>query len=351
MFYKYEIRKKGDKRVLYIYMSSLYEEANEFKKQENTSIEEKVKNFIKRNNIDYNEGEVCIVSNGIIIKSININNKQVNILELIGMDNYNNKNFIVKVEKNNILNIMSLEDFLTSMLLTNISLDISDEVLKCLTILYRSYAYKKMGEKGYIKEDDLFINYKPLSYYKVLFFNNYNDIKQKLKIIIDQTDCMFMTYNNIFIEPFIHLVNNGHTAEDDNYNYLTKVSSLWDLLSPLYFNKKIYKIEDVMNLLNVSKQDIYNIKITKLNDNGCIKMIKVGNKEYKGEQFIKMLNLYSTDMTIIINNSYIYFINRGIGNNLGLSIEGSKYLASIGCNYLQILNYYFPKCQIKKYSN
>lgn len=351
MFYKYEIRKKGDKRVLYIYMSSSFEEANEFKKQKNISIEEKIKNFIKRHNIDYNNGEVYIISNGIIIKSIDINNKQVNIEELIGIDNYNNKNFIVKVEKNDILNIMSLEDFLTSMLLTNISIDISDELLKCLTILYRTYAYKKMGEKGFIEENDSFINYKSLSYYKVLFFNNYDEMILRVKTVIDETDCMFITYNNIFIEPFIHIVNNGYTAKNDNYKYLDKVSSLWDLLSPLYLNRTKYRIEEVMSLLNVSKQDIFNIKIVKLSDNGCIEKIKIGSREYSGNEFIKIMKLYSTDITIIINNSYIYFINRGVGNNLGLSIEGGKYLASIGCNYLQILNYYFPKCQIKKYSN
>ena len=351
MFYKFEIRKKGEKRVLYIYMSSSYEEANEFKKQKDISIEQKIRNFIKNNNIDYNEGEVYIVSNGIIIKSININNKHVNIEELIGIDNYKNENFIVKVEKNNILNIMSLEDFLTSMLLTNISTDISEELLKCLTILYRTYAYKKMAIKGFIEENDSFINYKSLSYYKVLYFNNYNEIIIRIKKVINETDCMFITYNNIFIEPFIHLVNNGYTSMDNDYKYLDKVSSLWDLLSPLYLNKTKYKVEDLVNLLNVSKEDVYGMKITKLTENGCIDKIRIGNKEYTGNKFIEDLNLYSTDITIIINADYVYFINRGIGNNKGLSIEGSKYLANIGCNYLQILNYYFPRCKIKKYSN
>ena len=109
MFYKYEFRKQGNKRVLYIYMSTLYEEANEFKKQKNSTIESKIKSSIKKNNIDYNEGPVYIVSNGIIIKSIDINNKVINIEELIGVENYSNNKFIVKVEKNGILNIIRLK--------------------------------------------------------------------------------------------------------------------------------------------------------------------------------------------------------------------------------------------------
>ena len=55
-------------------------------------------------------------------------------------------------------------------------------------------------------------------------------------------------------------------------------------------------------------------------------------------------------MTLLIDEKIITFITRGNGNNLGLSIEGSKKLAETGCNYLQILKYYFPKCIIKKYT-
>lgn len=350
MFYKYEFRKIGDKRVLYIYMSSTFEEANEFKKQKDITIEEKIINFIKKNNIDYNEGPIYIISNGIIIKSINISKKIVNIEELIGIENYTNKNFIVKVEKNSILNIMSLEDFLISVLLTNISSETNNEVLKCLTILYRTYAYKKMNEKGYIEENNTFINYKNLSYYKILFFNNYNNTIKRLKEVINETDCMFITYNNLFIEPYIHLVNSGHTSKKDGIPYLEKVPSLWDLLSPLYMKKTTYKIEEIMNIFNITKEEVFNIKITKLTTSGYLESIKIGNKIYKGEDFIKKLNLPSLDITIIINKDNIYFINRGIGNNFGLSIEGAKYLSNIGCNYLQILKYYFPKCIIKKYS-
>lgn len=349
MFYKYELRKKGDKRVLYIYMSSTFEEANEFRKQKNTNLEEKILRFIKNNNIDYNEGPVYIISNGIIIKSVDINNKEINIEELIGIDNYKNKNFIVKIEKNNIIDIINLEEFLLSILMTNYSNEISDETLKCLTILYRTYAYKKMNERGYIEENNQFLTYKNLSYYKVLYFNEYEKIVSKLKMIINETDCMFITYNNLFIEPYVHLVNNGYTDTKDNILYLEKVRSLWDLLSPFYITKTRYNMEEMIKIFKCDKKDIFNIKIKKLNTNGQIEKVEIGNKVYSGSDFIKALRLPSLDMTIIINNTDVYFINRGYGNNLGLSLEGSKYLASVGCNFLQILKYYFPKCIIKKY--
>ena len=351
MFYRYEIRKKGTSRVLYIFLSSTLEEANEFVKKDDFSIEDKIMNFIKNNNINYNDGPVYIISNGIIIKSIDIHNKSINIEELIGTDIYNNKNFIVKIEKNNVLNVIKLEDFLLVMLLNNGLVNNNDELLKCLAILYRTYAYKKMNKNGFISQNDEFIKYKDLSYYKILYYNDFHEKITRIKKAIDETDCTFITYNNLFIEPYIHLINNGHTDRKDGVMYLERISSLWDLLSPNYITKNIFKKDDIMALFNCSKKDIDNMRITKLTQSGCIDFIQIGNKTYSGKEFIEKLNLPSLDMTIIINNKYINIINRGIGNNLGLSIEGGKYLSNTGCNYLQILNYYFPKCKIMKYSN
>ena len=155
MFYRYEIRKKGTSRVLYIFLSSTLEEANEFVKKDDFSIEDKIMNFIKNNNINYNDGPVYIISNGIIIKSIDIHNKSINIEELIGTDIYNNKNFIVKIEKNNVLNVIKLEDFLLVMLLnldqqlqrTYLSCYCTDKSGKCLSIVWELQLLRRLRQQ------------------------------------------------------------------------------------------------------------------------------------------------------------------------------------------------------------
>ena len=61
------------------------------------------------------------------------------------------------------------------------------------------------------------------------------------------------------------------------------------------------------------------------------------------------MNLKSTDINIIVNPTYIRFITKGWGNNLGLSQFGANEIAKVGCSYIDIIKYYFPKCSIKKY--
>ena len=349
MFYRYEIRTQGKKKALYLYLSSTEEEANEFKNTKTINVEDRIKSFIKNNNINYNEGPVYIVSNGIIIKSIDIKNRNINIEELIEKDLYSNKKFIVKVKYIDKVSIMSLKDYLMGSILTNISYDNSIELLKAIAILYRTYAYKQMAKDGFIKADDEFIKYTSLSYYKLLWFHDFDNIIKNIEKAIIETDSIFITYNNLFIKPYVHHTNNGNTDTLESAPYLQKVSSLWDLASPLYISTTTYTIDEISTLLQTSKENIFDIKILELTEGGCIKKIKVGYKIYKGEEFVEKMKLPSKDMTIIVNEKNITFINRGYGNNLGLSLEGSKALIEAGCNYLQILNYYFPKCKIKKY--
>ena len=206
-----------------------------------------------------------------------------------------------------------------------------------------------MGKLGYIEIDNHFAKFRNISYYKLLWFKDYDKISKNMLRAINETECMFITYNNIFIKPYIHNTNNGNTDVLPNVEYLVKVPSLWDLTSSMYLNITRYTVEKVAQLLNLDKDDLFGIKILDLTEGGCINKVKVGYTIFDGEEFRQNLNLPSKDMTILIDDKYITFVNRGHGDNLGLSLNGSAELAKAGCNYLQILNYYFPTCKIKKY--
>lgn len=350
MFYRYEIKNRNNRNSLFLYISLSEEEASEFSKKNEESLEDKVKNFIKQNNIDYNEGPVYIVCNNIIIKSIDIKNKKITIEELIEKELYSNNKFIVKVKHpNNEISIITLKDYLTSALLTNISYEYNVELIKGITILFRTYAYKQMAKDGYILANDNFIKYKSIYYYKLLLFHDFDHIISNFKTAIDETDCVFITYNNLFIKPYFHIANNGSTDTLENIPYLEKTPSLWDLDSEYYLTSTKLSIDEVCSLLNISKDNFFGIKILSLTEAGCIDKIKIGYKIYSGDDIKDLLNLPSKDMTILINQNDITFINRGTGNNLGLSLEGGNALANEGCNYLQIINYYFKSCKIKKY--
>ena len=349
MFYRYEIKRQNNKDVLFLYLSMSEEEAVDFGSRNKVTIEEKVKNFIKQNNIKYDSGPIYLVMNGIIVKSMELKDNHVNI-EIIDEEGfYRNDRFMVKVKNDTETTSMLLRDYLMGVLLTNVSYDYNIELLKAVAVLYRTYAYKQMGKIGYIKADDPLAPYKTISYYKLLWFHEFDLISKNIVNAIDATDSMFMTYNNLFIKPYIHNANNGSTDTLEHVDYLVKVPSLWDLTSNMYLNVNKYTIEKVAEMLDVNKKYIDNLRISELTEGGCIKKIEVGNRIFSGDEFREKLHLPSKDMTILIDDKYVTIVTRGWGHHLGLSLSGAHELTKIGCNYLQVLNYYFPTCKIKKY--
>ena len=102
-------------------------------------------------------------------------------------------------------------------------------------------------------------------------------------------------------------------------------------------------------LLNTSISYNTKVEILEYDRNGFIKRIKFNNKIFSGEEIKSILNLKSLDVIFIFNKEMLKIITRGFGNYLGLSIYGANELAKNGCNYVDIIKYYFPKVKICRY--
>ena len=55
------------------------------------------------------------------------------------------------------------------------------------------------------------------------------------------------------------------------------------------------------------------------------------------------------NINIIMNVDNIKIISKGYGNGYGLSLYGANEMANNGCNFANILKYFFPKVKINKY--
>lgn len=350
MFYRYEIKNNGKEDVLYLYLTMTYEFSKELDmNNDNSSIMKKTNDFINNNSIDFKGNKVYLVVDGIIIKSFDISKEYV-IRDIPNNLKYSNKNFMINVKysKNKIESI-SLENYLLGVIATNKIIDLELTTLKAVCLLYRTYAYKQMKEKNYIDAINEYQIYKPISYFKVIWMDKFKDNYNMIKKAIDDTDGEFITYNDEYIYPFIHISNNGFTKDSLKYKYLTKKISIWDYASPHYLEIKDYSYEDLKRLFGIKEDDIKTLQILKINPSNQIEKIKIGSKEYSGDYFRTLLNLKSTDINIIINPKSVKFITKGWGNQLGLSLFGANEIAKAGCSYTGILNYYFNDIKIKKY--
>ena len=350
MFYRYEIKNNGSEDILYLYLTMTYEFSKELdNNSESSTIVEKTKNFINNNSIDFKGNKVYLVVDGIIIKTLEINKEYV-VKSISKASKFSNDNYIVTVKHNETkTENITLKEYLLGVIATNKVNDLELTTLKALCVLYRTYAYKEMEEHGFINAVNQYKIYKPISYYKVYWLDKYQDNYNKIVKSVEDTDGEFVTYNNEYIYPFIHISNNGFTRKSNQYKYLDRRSSLWDYASPYYLEINDFSYEKLEKIFNKKKESIKNINIREINESNQIERIQIDDKIYSGEHFRALLNLKSSDITIIVNPTFIRFITKGWGNQYGLSQFGANEIAKNGCSYTSIINYYFKDISIKKY--
>lgn len=351
MFYRFEIKNNGIEDVLYLYLTMSYEFSKDLGSNSNDKdLGRRAKNFIKSNNIDFKGEKVFLVIDDIVVKTLNIGDLN-NDIEVLKSNLYYSNDFFyvnIKLDDGSFVET-NLHDCLLSMLATNIDSSLEIETLKVISILYRSYIFKEMNENKYIEATNNLAPYKPISYYKLSWISNYQDIINKFTKAILETDCLFVTYNNHYITPFIHYCNYGRTLYNNNYPYLESVPSLWDLACPLYISVKDFNYNEISKLLHINFHNNSNINIVEVNENNLLDKIEISNHLFSGDEFVNKLGINSKNVSIILNNEFVRIICRGYGNFLGLSIFGANELAKNGCDYANILKYYYPKLTINKY--
>lgn len=351
MFYKYEIKSNGNEDVLYLYLSINYEFSRELVlSSKDDDLARRARNFIRNNNINYSGKKVYLVIDGIVVKTLDISLKSNPIEILKDSLYYSNDHFLVTLKfQDGAIIELPLGEYLLGVLATNTVLGLDIEVIKAICILYRTYAFNKMNTDKYIEVFNNYALYRPIAYYKLFWAEQYEDNINLLNKAIKDTDCLFVTYLNNYILPFIHYSNTGRTFYHKEYEYLSSVKSLWDLGSPYYIEVKSWKYDLLSKILGfgVSKDSVY--KIIDVDSRNYVKRLSIDDYVFSGEEFKNILGLKSMNINIIVNNEELKIISKGYGNGYGLSLYGANEMALNGCNFANIIKYYFPKVTINKY--
>ncbi len=321
MLEKYHIVKEKGEEVLYLFLNNSYEFSLDIS---NSDLKEKAYNYLASHNINFKGNQVVFVINGIPSRKIKLHSKLYpNDLKIFLKDN----------------DALTMKELLLSLLFSNISLNLPLEALKAIVVLYRSEVISKLDNNN-LDINKINLLYKNYNYYKLKFKETYYYYLNIFLRAIDETNSEYLVYNDKPINCYIHLVSNGYTDVISNVPYLEKKESFWDLSYPNYLQVTNYSIRKFKEIFNI-KEDKVSIKINLISKSNRIKELIINNKVISAKTVAALLNLPSTDITIIIKKDYLTFVTRGIGSGLGLSIVGALNLAELDCNYKQILNYYF----------
>lgn len=248
-------------------------------------------------------------------------------------------------DKLNVINLVDLEDYLLSVLPSEMPSRWHPEALKAQAIAARSYAMANLGKHaadGY----DVKSNTEDQVYLGV------GQETDTGNLAVAQTQGIVLKQFGKVITAYFHSGGGGHTEAPESVwggskSYLQAVPD-FDDASPMFSwsqSAGIGALEETLRKNNVDVGDLLNIEILSRSDAMRVqKLMVVGSKAARvvsGEQLRRFLTLPSTKFNIGMDADKYVFAGRGYGHGLGLSQWGAKALAENGYNAPQILKYYY----------
>ncbi len=295
-------------------------------------------------------------------KEISLTNKKK---EVINYETVDKETPIINVYNHKLgkTQAMNIEKYLYGVLSGEMSTDFDIEALKAQALAARTYvAYKeKQGKQSAHKDSVVCTDYTHCQEYKSESELEKTKGKEwmknlypKIKQAVDETKGQIITYQGEPILTLYFSTSSGKTENSEEvfsakYPYLKSVDSPYDKIAPKYTSSlKMTNDEFVKSFkssysdINLSLSNLSNqVKVTKRSNGGAVDTIKIGNKEIKGTDVRKILNLNSANFEISFNNNEVEISVKGYGHGVGMSQWGAQGMALEGYKYYEILSHYY----------
>lgn len=305
-----------------------------------------------------NSLRIPVSASGFTIKSINNEKNESGLLAINGRVYHGD--FLIKpnlsgknISSNqfasnfNIINCLDLEDYLQSVVPSEMPSGWPLEALKAQAIAARSYALANLGKHGSAGYD-LKDNIEDQAYSGV------KSEADSTNEAVNATRGLVMRYDGKPICAYFHSCSGGSTerAEHVWHNSVPYLKAVidFDQNAPMYNWTKNYSITQTESGLPKEIGSVLSITILGKSPSGRAKYILVngtnGSRIISGEAARKYFNLPSTNFNVLPGESGYMFAGKGFGHGLGLSQWGAKSLAENGYNAAQILCYYYDGISI-----
>lgn len=257
--------------------------------------------------------------------------------------------FVISKSKIFPINRIKVEEYLYSVVPSEIGIKFPDEAIKAQAVAARTYLLYSLKSKKY-KGFDLLDDTSSQMYL------GYNKENKRINNLVNETKGKVIHYNGNPINALYHSTSGGKTvSNEDVWNgqaipYLRSVDDKdnWKYSPRATWIYKLSKKE-------ISKKFDFKVKKIKILEKaeGRIKKLRVyGSKDItiSGNTLRSKLgynNIFSTVFNLIENGDEYIFKGKGSGHGVGMSQWGAYGLAEKGYTYNEILKYYYTGIKIK----
>jgi len=254
-----------------------------------------------------------------------------------------------------VVNVLGIENYLSSVVGSEMPAKWPIEALRAQAIASRTYALKQKGNNLFDVD----------STQRNQVYNGLESRTYKTRRAVRSTRSLVLTYKNKLINALFHSSSGGMTENSQDvwknkYPYLSSVKD-FDKKNPKLRWQKKFSNKELVNLFP-KIGGIKNIEILNITNTGRIKKIRLngahGSDQISGVDLRKKLGLNSTFVrfklieeksTEFPTKKGLIVFGQGSGHGVGMSQWGAKYMASKGQKAEKILKHFYRGVQIKPF--
>lgn len=255
--------------------------------------------------------------------------------------------------------MMDLESYVIGVVLAEMPASFEMEALKAQAVAARTYALKTCNDgkkhdgavcgsylccQSYITEEDYVMK-------------GWNErYVQRVREAVSATVGQVLTYDGKLIRSTYFSCSGGRTEDalevwGRDYPYLQSVKSPGEEETVYFTDTKEFTPEDLQEALGVALTGTVDTWFDKINytEGGGVDTMEIGGVSYRGTTLRSLLALRSTVFEVVASEEKIIFVTRGYGHRVGMSQYGADAMAMEGCDYTDILQYYYLGTEIVDY--
>lgn len=266
----------------------------------------------------------------------------------------------VILNDNGVTETLDVEVFLPCAVMGQLSIDNDEELLKCFTVIMRTYIISSMGAEASVPASSLDIPYMTYNEMEAAWGDDFPTRYNKLMKIVSDTSLKTISRGDSTISPYYHSVSAGVTRSGsevlgEEFSYLCSAKCPNDTASPDYFKAYYYTNEEFAALIrsvdsNLSVDaaaPLENVQIISRDASGYVLEMSVNGVSVDGTDFYEAAKINSPSFMIEEYNDGVRITTYGKGHGLGVSLNHAASLASDGKSYQEILHYFYTDVEIK----
>lgn len=260
-------------------------------------------------------------------------------------------------EKLDLIEYLSIEEYLYGVLPVEMSPDWPLEALKAQAVASRTYAMRFINPTR---------DYDVTNGVEMQVYSGTNKINSRIIDAVDSTRGEVLKYKGKLVMAFFHACCGGHTASSKSAWGEAVIKPLFGVADPFCKPSRHYRWEyfisnsDLLKFIQSQSSTalrVTGLKIHQKDRSGRAASFKVTTD--KGHKVVSATDMRKRFGTFEFRSTYITSITpvkggfelagRGWGHGVGMCQEGAKYMANKGKPYTRILRHYYPGAAILDY--